>query len=552
MERKRPLLLLFFLFLVIYILPLGVRPLFEPDETRYAEIPREMIASGDWVVPRLNGLRYFEKPALGYWITGASMRIFGENRFAARLPSALAAGLTALLIVFLIKRNSAGDDSTGTLSALVFLTSFEVVGVGTFLVLDSIFSLFLTGTMVCLFLALSSKSRSLGEYGYLAGAGIFCGLAFMTKGFLAFVLPGLVVSGYMVWQGRLKCLVRIIWLPLIIASLLALPWAIAIYLREPDFWNFFFWNEHIRRFMANDAQHRQSFLFFFLFAPAMFLPWTFLLPSTLSSLKKTLSATAPQINLLRFSVCWLVIPFIFFSISKGKLLTYILPCFPPLAILVGHGLVFQETKTEERRFRWGAIGATSLFAILLTVLLITQTTGIGRIRLYDSTWNWLLVAGSLIMSIMLFITSSRMRDKKWRSVIFALAPLPLLLILQFTMPDKTLEIKAADLFLESYAPKINQKTIIISDEDMIRAVCLAFKRDDVFLVGGAGELRYGIEQENPTRQLSIEQVVEMIRSQPGQIALMASMNNFSQWKTCLPKTSDIFISGHEGYVFLKY
>jgi len=531
---------------------LGVRPLFEPDETRYAEIPREMIASGDWVVPKLNGLRYFEKPVLGYWITGASMRIFGENRFAARLPSALASGLTALLILFLIKNNQARDDSTGTLPALVFLTSFEVVGVGTLLVLDSIFSLFLTGTMVCLFLALSTKSRSLGKYGYLAGAGIFCGLAFLTKGFLAFLLPGLVVTGYLVWQGRLNDLARIIWLPLIIASLVSLPWAIAIYLREPDFWNFFFWNEHIRRFMAGDAQHRQSFLFFFLTAPAMFLPWTFLLPATLSSLKKSFSSTAPQIDLLRFSVCWLVILFLFFSACKGKLLTYILPCFPPLAILVGHGLVSQVTETEERRFRWGAVGAASLFVILLTILLITQTTRIGGIRLYDRSWYWLLVAASLIMSIMLFMTSSRMRDKKWRPGIFALAPLPFLLILPFAMPDKTLEIKAAYHFLESYGPKVDQETTIISDEDMIRAVCLAFKRDDVFLVGGAGELRYGIEQETPTRQLAIEQAVEMIRSQPGRIALMASMNNFSQWKTWLPEPSEMYISGYEGYVFLKY
>ena len=83
------------LYLLLYILPLGVRPLFLPDETRYFEIPREMIATGDWVVPRLDGLRYFEKPVMGYWVNAVSMLAFGENAFAARFPCALSVGLSA-------------------------------------------------------------------------------------------------------------------------------------------------------------------------------------------------------------------------------------------------------------------------------------------------------------------------------------------------------------------------------------------------------------------------------------------------------------------------
>ena len=83
------------LFLLIYILPLGVRPMVIPDETRYAEVPREMLASGDWVVPHLNGLRFFHKPPLGYWLNATSMMLFGENAFAVRLPSAMSVGISA-------------------------------------------------------------------------------------------------------------------------------------------------------------------------------------------------------------------------------------------------------------------------------------------------------------------------------------------------------------------------------------------------------------------------------------------------------------------------
>ena len=93
---------LILVYLVVYILPLDLRPLMIPDETRYAEIPREMLKSGDWIVPRLNGLRYFEKPPMGYWLNAMSISLFGENGFAVRLSSALAAGLTALLAGILL------------------------------------------------------------------------------------------------------------------------------------------------------------------------------------------------------------------------------------------------------------------------------------------------------------------------------------------------------------------------------------------------------------------------------------------------------------------
>ena len=94
------------LFAVAYLAPLGIRPLYETDEFRYAEIPREMLASGDWVVPRLDGMRYFEKPALGYWLTASSMALFGQNPFAVRLPVALSAGVTALALFLLVRRFS--------------------------------------------------------------------------------------------------------------------------------------------------------------------------------------------------------------------------------------------------------------------------------------------------------------------------------------------------------------------------------------------------------------------------------------------------------------
>ena len=108
------------IFLLLYILPLGARPLFYPDETRYAEIPREMIASGDWVVPRINGLRYFEKPVLGYWLNATAMNLFGQNAFSLRFPSAISVGISALM-VFLLLQRFAGGYSAGIIAAVVVI-----------------------------------------------------------------------------------------------------------------------------------------------------------------------------------------------------------------------------------------------------------------------------------------------------------------------------------------------------------------------------------------------------------------------------------------------
>ena len=109
--NKKVTLIVFILFLLIYIVPLNVRPLVIPDETRYAEIGREMVETGDWIAPRLDGLRYFEKPVLGHWLNALSIKMLGENAFAVRLPSALAAGLSAMMLFFLVRR-FAGDAST--------------------------------------------------------------------------------------------------------------------------------------------------------------------------------------------------------------------------------------------------------------------------------------------------------------------------------------------------------------------------------------------------------------------------------------------------------
>ena len=144
-------------YLVVYILPLNLRPLITPDEARYAEIPREMLKTGNWIVPHLNGLRYFEKPPMGYWLNALSIGLFGENRFAVRLSSALAAGLSAVLSGFLLLRSGQRFQIVIIVS-VVYLTISEVLFVGTYALLDTVFAMFLSGGLIFYYLAATGRN----------------------------------------------------------------------------------------------------------------------------------------------------------------------------------------------------------------------------------------------------------------------------------------------------------------------------------------------------------------------------------------------------------
>ncbi len=557
-SHKRYILLLLSFFLLAYILPLGARDLAVPDETRYGEIPREMIASGDWIVPHLNGLRYFEKPVLGYWVHAGSLLLFGENNFAVRLPSALAVGLSALLIYLLVRRVSRREDEddgfTAILAALVFLSCFEVFGVGNTTVLDSLFAFFLTATITAFYFASEAPPGSAREKGFLLLAGLACGLAFLTKGFLGFAVPVLAVAPYLVWQRRYADLFRMSWLPILTAVLVALPWSIAIHLREPDFWRFFFWNEHIRRFMAENAQHKKSFWIFFLTAPAMFSPWAFVAPAAIPGIKARLFEQGPQSRLLKFSLCWLALPFLFFSLSNGKLLTYILPCFPPFAILIAFGLLHVLKKESRNRlFKWGIVVNAGLFGLILVAFLYVQLFGFNGFRPYSQPWKAMMLVNALIFFVLFLVWAFRSQRGHGKTLVFGFAPLLLFFVIHFTIPDQTIEAQSPGPILEQHKEDIADEDVVISDENSIGAVGWYLKQSNVYLLGGAGELAYGLGYKDADgRLLDIPSAVDLIQHNRGKTVLIARKKNIARWRDQLPQPVFQDQSGPSGYVLWKY
>lgn len=538
------------IFILLYIMPLGVRPMVIPDETRYAEISREMIASGDWVVPHLDGFRYFEKPVLGYWLNAASMVLFGQNAFAARFPSAMAVGISAL-ILFLTVRRFAGGYWLGIIAALVFLTCMEVFGAGVFSVLDSIFSMVVTAALISFFFAYM-EVKSSKKAGLVALFGIFCGLAFLTKGFIAFAIPVMVIVPFIIWEGRWKELLRIPWVvPIVAAALVSLPWSIIILFSEPDFWKYFFWEEHIMRFVGNNAQHSNPFWYFIPIIIGGSLPWITLFPAAVSGLWNERFKDP----LIRFVICWLLFLFLFFSASKGKLGTYILPCFPPLAIFITVGLKKYLEGGKNRAFTFGASFLAVVVGVSAVVLVLSQVTDFLGLRVYSSgeTWKWIIGTSGLLLWILLLICAVKSTDFMKKLILYSAAPMLFMLSAHFIMPNQALDRKAPGAFLIYNSNRVSPDNVLVTD-GLVRAVCWFYKRNDVYILNGAGELDYGLKYDDSRhRLLNVGQFKKLITGNQGKkgVILIAETKDYVRYRPMLPKPVYEDISGRFAFVQFK-
>src|SRR3984957_12198220 len=314
---------------VLYFIGLGRPALWEPDEGRYAEVAREMVVSGDYVTPRNDWVRYFEKPPLVYWLTAASLKVFGTNELAVRAQAAIFSagqvGLTEALGETLF------GIATGLLGALVLALSPLFFAFARFATPDPALAFFFTAALAAFYAAAAAPSFRDGKgRRWILTASAMLALGTLTKGPVALVLAGAIALAWLIVEGRLRDSLRLPWLTCAIVYLaLAFPWFVIAARRNPDFLRFYVVHEHLHRYLAN-TEHGWGPWFFIPVVIAGTWPFFYFVPLGVLELVRAklddhplpIPPTRPA---LRFLLLWFGIVFVFFSIPRSKLGEYILP-----------------------------------------------------------------------------------------------------------------------------------------------------------------------------------------------------------------------------------
>lgn len=311
---------------------LGDRAFRNPDEGRYAEVAREMVRSGDWTKPTLYGVGYLRKPVLFYWLIAASFRTFGENEWSARLVPALA-GLLALAAVFWFSLRFFGP-GTALFASTILASNLWYLQVSRYLVIDAVFTLFILGCLFSFYSALHSAKRKDLWFGCFYAC---LAAAFLAKGLVAIAIPAVSIGAYLVSTGQLLKTLRQkrLYFGIPIFILLAGPWYLSMEIREPGFLKFFFGHEHWMRLVSADFEHQEPWFYYLGAFPLLLFPWVLfwrpLRRIFAGSGKETSDDTA------RFLAMSVAATLVFFSLSRSKMPTYILPCVPLAAILLARG-----------------------------------------------------------------------------------------------------------------------------------------------------------------------------------------------------------------------
>ena len=344
------------------------RLLMLPDEGRYVGVAWEMMRSGDWLVPTLNGLPYFHKPPLFYWITAASMSLFGLNEWAARAAPLLGAWIGALSLYFFVRRWT--DRRTANLTLVALLAQPLFFGGAQFANLDMLVAGCITATIVLLAHAALCVERDLPCRTALGAAYAAAAFGVLAKGLIGLVIPALAVGAWLLVRRRWRVLLALSWWPGVMLFLIvAAPWFVAMQLRFADFFHYFFVVQHFQRFAAGGFNNVQPFWFYAAVLITSSLPWLPWLPwlSRLPIRQRYLSDPARgPVRLLM--LLWVLMVVVFFSLPKSKLVGYIFPAVPPLAFLLAEGFALMASPSARSRNLWavstGAAAALGLGVVI--------------------------------------------------------------------------------------------------------------------------------------------------------------------------------------------
>lgn len=382
---------LFLAFCLIWFGTLDYRKLIKPDEGRYGEIAREMAATGDFVTPRLNGIKYFEKPPLQYWATAVAFKAFGEHDWTARLWPALTGFFTILMAAFTATRlfgRQAGLYTGTLLGSMLWM-----VLVGHINTLDMGLTCFLTLAVSGVLLTNHPATPAPRRRFWALVTWAALALSVLTKGLVALVLAGGTLVVYSALARDLSPWRRMEWLRgLLLFFLITTPWFVAVSLANPEFPYFFFIHEHFERFLTKTHGRYQPAWYFIPILLIGALPWTSLVLQALGSALSGIRRTGQGFKAPLLLAIWAILVFLFFSASSSKLPSYIEPMLPALGILGGAWL----TRCSARSLARHILGITLVAALTLPVimvLLLRAADSETPAPMLEAYGHWLLAAG---------------------------------------------------------------------------------------------------------------------------------------------------------------
>ena len=390
------------------------RPLANPDEGRYSEISREMAATGDWVTPRLNGLKYFEKPPLQYWASALSFRLLGENEYTARLYIVLAGFCAIALLGFLGKRLWGWDMAIASMMAIACSPYF--MALGGIVTLDMGLTLWTTATLFAFIGAEGARDRPATQLRWMLCAWAGMALAVLSKGLVGIIFAGAAVFIVMVMRRDIKVLERLHLIPgLAIFLAIAAPWFVAVSMANDEFAQFFFIHEHFARFLTRAHRRVEPWWYFLPIVAAGFLPWMFAMPAAIARAWR--EEEGRDFQPLRISILWAAFVVAFFSASGSKLPTYVLPAFPPLALVLGRYL---QLAPERRLALWSGLTIPVALILVVVAYRVPDSAKDAWTRaLYEAAMPWAVAAALILLAGAIVTTLLMLRRKRWPALAVA-------------------------------------------------------------------------------------------------------------------------------------
>lgn len=489
----RDLLMLSLLLGVLFGYGLGHRALWSPDEGRYSEIPREMVASGDYITPRLNGVKYFEKPPFFYWLQSLSIRLFGLNEWSLRLWSATFAALGCLAVY--VSGRSLFGQRAGLISVVVLATGLLYFAMSRIITLDMAVSVLLSCSLLAFLLGTREPMgprRRVAMWTFF----VFAALATLTKGLIGIVIPAVVIGSWMALVNEWRILRTMsLSFGLALFLLIALPWHVLVSQANPEFANFYFIHEHFQRYLT---KHRGPFHRAWAFVPVLLLglfPWSAFLAQALRYNLPLSWRQRHQHKEALFLILWAGLVFVFFSASSSKLIPYILPMFPPLAILIGRYF----SAVWERRDRVGIqVGYWVFLAASFLLIVVGLAVAPHRVEGYSDPMRftahlYMLTAVLMVGALTTLILGRRMGfPKAFLSMTVTAVLMLIVMSSSLLLFDQSRSVKGLAGMLK---PRLQPGDIVASYHAYYQDLPVYLQRQ-VTIVGWRGELGFGAQTED--------------------------------------------------------